>query len=127
MLSPGFRVDDHRDFTPAASSRIHSVDDLMTPERNLEIQTAVIAGARAFVGNYGGYAYLAPFCNVPAIAFYSNRDGFHAYHLELADRVFRRMNAGSLVAIDVRDAALLRVALGATRDLVDGRDTRQHA
>jgi hypothetical protein len=127
MLSPGFRVDDHHDFTPAASSRIHSVDDLMTPERNLEIQTAVIAGARAFVGNYGGYAYLAPFCNVPAIAFYSNRDGFHAYHLELADRVFRRMNAGSLVAIDVRDAALLRVALGATRDLVDGRDTRQHA
>ena len=36
MLSPGFRVDDHRDFTPDASSRIHTVDDLMTPERNLE-------------------------------------------------------------------------------------------
>jgi hypothetical protein len=50
MLGPGVRVDDHRDFTPIASSRIHTVDDLMTPERNLEIQTAVIAGARAFVG-----------------------------------------------------------------------------
>ena len=36
------------------------------------MQTAVIAGARAFVGTYGGYAYLAPFCNVPAIAFYSD-------------------------------------------------------
>jgi hypothetical protein len=113
MLGPGFRVDDHRDFTPAASSRIHTVDDLMTPARNLEIQTAVIAGARAFVGTYGGYAYLAPFCNVPAIAFYSNRDGFHGYHLELADRVFRRMNTASLVALDVRDAGLLRTALTA--------------
>ena len=50
MLSPGFRVDDHRDFTPDMSSRIHRVDDLMTPERNLDVQTAVIAGARAFVG-----------------------------------------------------------------------------
>jgi hypothetical protein len=117
MLGPGVRVDDHRDFTPSASSRIHDVNDLMTPERNLEIQTAVIAGARAFVGTYGGYAYLAPFCNVPAIAFYSNRDGFHAYHLELADRVFRRMNTASLVALDVRDAALLRTALGAPQDL----------
>ena len=116
MLGPGFRVDDHRDFTPAGSSRIHTVDDLMTPERNLEIQTAVIAGARAFVGTYGGYAYLAPFCNVPAVAFYSNRDGFHAYHLELADRVFRRMNTASLVALDVRDAALLRTALGAEQN-----------
>jgi hypothetical protein len=116
MLGPGFRVDDHRDFTPAASSRIHAVDDLMTPARNLEIQTAVIAGARAFVGTYGGYAYLAPFCNVPAIAFYANRDGFHAYHLELADRVFRRMNTASLVALDVRDAALLRAALGAAQN-----------
>jgi hypothetical protein len=116
MLGPGFRVDDHRDFMPTASGRIHTVNDLMTPERNLEIQTAVIAGARAFIGTYGGYAYLAPFCNVPSIAFYSNRDGFHAYHLELADRIFRRMNTASLVALDVRDAALLRAALGTARD-----------
>jgi hypothetical protein len=116
VLSPGLRVDDHSDFTPGRSGRIHTIGDLMTPERNLDIQTAVIAGARAFVGTYGGYAYLAPFCNVPAIAFYSNRDGFHGYHLELADRVFRRMDTASLVALDVRDAALLRTALGAAED-----------
>ena len=117
LLGPGFRVDDHRDFAPGASSRIHVVNDLMTPDRNLDVQTAVIAGARAFVGTYGGYAYLAPFCNVPAIAFYANRDGFHHYHLEVADRVFRRMNTASLVALDVRDAALLRTALSAAQNL----------
>jgi hypothetical protein len=93
------------------------VDDLMTPERNLDIQTAVIARARAFVGTYGGYSYLAPLCGVPAVAFYSERDSFHAIHRELAERVFREMNAGSLVTLDVRDAALLRSALGDPRSL----------
>ena len=31
-----------------------------SPRRNLALQSAVIAGARAFVGTYGGYSYLAP-------------------------------------------------------------------
>jgi hypothetical protein len=91
---------------------MHFIADLMCPERNLEIQTAVIAGARAFIGTYGGYSYLAPLCGVPSIAFYSERDAFFAHHLELAERVFRRLGAGSLVPIDVRDAGLLRLALG---------------
>jgi hypothetical protein len=111
MLNTGFRVDDHRDYTPGRASRIHTVDDLMAPERNLEVQTAIIAGARAFVGTYGGYAYLAPLCGVPSLAFYSVRDAFFAHHLELAERVFRRLDAGSLVPIDVRDADLIRLAL----------------
>ena len=93
--------------------RIHTVDDLMTPARNLDTQTAVIAGARAFVGTYGGYSYLAPLCGVPALAFYSVRESFHVIHRELAERVFREMNAGSLVTLDVRDATLVRAAFGA--------------
>ena len=100
------------------SSRIHRVDDLMTPERNLDIQTAVIAGARAFVGTYGGYAYLAPLCGVPAMAFYSVREGFYTYHRELAERVFRKMNTSDRSStFDVRDAALMRTAFGAPQDL----------
>jgi hypothetical protein len=117
LLNTGIRVDDHQDYAPGRESRIHTVDDLMTPERNLDIQTAVIARARAFVGTYGGYSYLAPLCGVPAVAFYSERDSFHAIHRELAERVFREMNAGSLVTLDVRDAALLRSALGDPRSL----------
>lgn len=111
MLNTAFRVDDHSDVTMDRSSRIHVVDDLMTPDRNLDLQTAVIAGARAFVGTYGGYSYLAPLCGVPSLAFYSARDEFFAHHLELAERVFRAMRAGSLVPIDVRDADLVRMAL----------------
>jgi hypothetical protein len=116
LLNSGIRVDDHQDYTPGRESRIHTIDDLMTPERNLEIQTAVIAGARAFVGTYGGYSYLAPLCGVPALAFYSIRDSFHVIHRELAERVFREMNAGSLVTLDVRDAALVRTAIGAAQN-----------
>jgi hypothetical protein len=116
VLNTGIRVDDHQDYAPDRESRIHTVDDLMTPERNLDIQTAVIAGARAFVGTYGGYSYLAPLCGVPAVAFYSVRDAFHVIHRELAERVFREMNAGSLVTLDVRDAALVRAAIGAAQN-----------
>ncbi len=113
MLNTGFHLDDHRDYAPGCSSRIHALDDVMPPERNLDVQTAVIAGARAFVGTYGGYSYLAPFCGVPSLAIYSVRDAFFAHHLELAERVFREMKAGSLVPLDVRDTSLVRMALGA--------------
>ena len=113
LLNTGIRVDDHQDYTPGRESRIHTVDDLMTPARNLDIQTAVIAGARAFVGTYGGYSYLAPLCGVPAVAFYSVRDAFYAVHRELAERMLRDVNGGSLVTLDVKDAALVRAAVGA--------------
>jgi hypothetical protein len=112
LLNTGIRVDDHQDFTPDRQSRIHTVDDLMTPERNLDIQTAVIAGASAFVGTYGGYSYLAPLLGVPAVAFYSVRDAFYALHRELAERMIRAVEGGSLVTLDVKDAALVRSALG---------------
>jgi hypothetical protein len=116
LLNTGIRVDDHQDYAPGRESRIHSIDDLMTPERNLDIQTAVIAGARAFVGTYGGYSYLAPLCGVPAIAFYSERDAFYAVHREIAERMIRDVNGGSLVTLDVKDAALVRAALGAAQN-----------
>lgn len=116
VLNTGFRVDDHRDHAAAGGGRIHAVDDLMTPEQNLEVQTAVIAGARAFVGTYGGYAYLAPLLGVDSLAFYSVEDAFFAHHLELARRTFRRLGAGSLVPLDVRDAGLLKLAFTAREE-----------
>ena len=116
VLNTGFRVDDHRDYAAEGGGRIHAVDDLMTPDQNLEVQTAVIAGARAFVGTYGGYAYLAPLLGVDSLAFYSVEDAFFAHHLELARRTFRRLAAGSLVPLDVRDAGLLKLAFTAREE-----------
>ena len=114
LLNTTFSVDDHRDYGAQANhGRIHSIAHLMTPETNLAIQTAVIARARAFVGTYGGYAYLAPLYGVKSLAFYSDYDAFFAHHLDYAQRVFRRIGAASLVPLDVRDLDLLQRALGA--------------
>ena len=111
MLNPGFRVDDHVDYEAPSRRRIHYVDMSGEPRENLAWQTAIIARAKAFVGTYGGFAYLAPFCGVNALAFYSDRTYF-VYHLELAQRAFSEVRGGALEAIDVQNTALLRSALG---------------
>jgi hypothetical protein len=81
----------------------------MTPERNLGQQTAVIAGARAFVGTYGGYSYLAPFLGVPALGLYSART-FKVHHLHLAQRAFEQLGGGSVVALDTAQLPLVQLA-----------------
>lgn len=109
LLNTPFAVDDHTDFTVRDNPRVHTIGH-MPPERNLGIQSAVISGARAFVGTYGGYSYLAPLYGVTSLAFYSNVT-FFAHHLELAQRVYGRLGTASLVPLDVRDVDLVRTAL----------------
>jgi hypothetical protein len=109
LLNPGLALDDHLDANLAASSRISSIADGLTPERNLTAQTAVIARATAYVGTYGGLSYLAPLCGVPSIAFYSERD-FKLHHLGVAQRVFERLGGATVIAVDTRTAGLLQRA-----------------
>jgi hypothetical protein len=109
LLHTPFAVDDHLDAVPA-SANIMSIADAMTPERNLAVQTAVIGRARAFVGTYGGYSYLAPLCGVPSLAFYSART-FKTQHLHMADRVFERLGGAALVPLDVASLPLVRAVL----------------
>jgi hypothetical protein len=111
LLNAPFRLDDHRDFS-TASGRVISIADRMTPEQNLAVQTAAIAGARAFVGTYGGYSYLAPFAGVSALAFYSART-FKPHHLHLAQRVFGELGGPSVVPLDVGDLPLVQLAVAA--------------
>jgi hypothetical protein len=109
LLNPGLDVDDHADYAPAASPRIVTIAGAVPPERNLAVQTAVIARARAFVGTYGGYAYLAPLAGVPAIGFYSDRV-FKTHHLHVAQRVFERLGSATVLAIDTAHAGLVHLA-----------------
>jgi hypothetical protein len=119
LLNPDLHIDDHWEMQIARHPRIHSVDHLMTPRNNLEVQTKVISRARAFVGTYGGLSYLAPFYGVPALAFYSHRDKFSPRHLELAQRVFGGMRRGSYVALDTSDLDVLGLAFGNRVPLID--------
>lgn len=70
LLNQPFTMDEHRDYLPGGGATT-SVAGLMSPSDNLAIQTAVIGGAAAFVGTYGGLSLIPPLCGVPSFAFYS--------------------------------------------------------
>ncbi|MGH9255108.1 MAG: hypothetical protein ACRD3C_11115 [Vicinamibacterales bacterium] len=112
ILNPGFSVDDHSDWLPDGPSRMITIADIATPQNNLALQGTVIAGARAFVGTYGGYSYLAPLYRVPALAFYS-KPSFKLHHLYAAQRAFGQIGAGALMPVDVAQAGVVQLALGA--------------
>jgi hypothetical protein len=114
LLNTGHQFDDHEDMPARNRSRLHTVEHLMTPDTNLDVQTRIIGGAQAFVGTYGGFSYLAPLCGVDTLAFYSHVSGFRFDHLELAKRVFSGLRKGAFVELDVRSVDLLRLGFGGT-------------
>ena len=115
LLGPGIRVDDHQDVATQAAGRVIALEDLMRPADNLAVQTAAIAGARAFIGTYGGFSYLAPLCGVPTVAVYSVYNYF-AHHLEMARVMFDRVGAAPFTSVDVAALPLLgHLAAGVER------------
>ena len=69
LLSAGRTVDDHVDWKPGSSSRVHDLEGRIDPRENLAIQTAVAARSRGLVTTYGGFSYLGPFLRVPTLGF----------------------------------------------------------
>ena len=112
VLNTGVRFDDHSDFPSSVRERVHTVEDLMTPRDNLDVQTRIIGNAQAFVGTYGGFSYLAPLLGVDTLAFFSDPTMFRVDHLEIAKRVFTELGAGSFVPLDVQDVGVVRLAVG---------------
>ena len=121
LLNTGQRFDDHSDFPPSLRGRVHTIEHLMEPAHNLTVQTQVIRGARAFVGTYGGFSYLAPLCGVNTLAFYSHPGGFRFDHLDVAKRVFSGLGAGSFVELDLRSVDTVRLGFGSGRAVVGSR------
>ncbi len=112
LLNTGDRYDDHSDFAAVRQERVHTVEHLMRPETNLEVQTRIICGAKAFVGTYGGFSYLAPFYGIDTLAFFSHPTAFRFDHLEVSKRVFASLRAGAFVPLDLRDVGVVRIGLG---------------
>jgi hypothetical protein len=111
LLNPRLKLDDHDDFEGATPRRIIRIDDRMTAPTNLELQSRALAGARAFVGTYGGLSYLAPHLGVASLSFYSDPALFNPQHLGLAQRLFRGPRWGQYVALDVKQVELIRASL----------------
>jgi hypothetical protein len=111
LLNPGFAVDDHWDLKPDVTRRVHNIDHLLEPRSNLAVQTKVISGARAYVGNYGGLSYVAPFYGVRSLAFYSSPEHVAPHHLDLMYRAAAKLQRGSFVALDVHSLDLLSLVV----------------
>ena len=121
LLNTGLRFDDHEDVSVPGMGVIH-VDRLMTAERNLDVQTEIVSNARAFVGTYGGLAYLATFYGVPSFAFYSSQAELLPSHMDVWWRLSRTMGVPAS-AIDTRGTDILRTVLGGVEG-VDRLSTR---
>jgi hypothetical protein len=72
----------------------------LEPATNLLVQSAVVSRARAFVGTYGGFSYLAPFYGVRSVALFSKPDGFSRKHLHVAQSAFDLIGASGLLSLD---------------------------
>lgn len=110
LLDTGFEYDDHSSFD-IRRERIHTLEGLAAPSENLDLQTRVIRGARAFYCTYGGFSYLAPLCGTNTVTFYSNPDRFRVEHLEVAQRVFRALDCPPFLALDVAEIEVLEQQL----------------
>jgi hypothetical protein len=110
LLNTGLMLDDHHESGSEHASRVHTIDHLVTPSNNLDIQTRVISRARAFVGTYGGLSYLAPFYGVDSLAFYSEPGEFVPQHLSLAQKAFQTLGPARFAVLNIRDLELLRLS-----------------
>ena len=101
LLDTGLAFDDHEDFVVGAANRVHVVRDALEPRTNLAVQTAIIAGATAYVGTCGALAWLAPMLGVNTTAIFTDARFLHG-HLGVARRVYQEMDgAGTFSPLDV--------------------------
>ena len=100
-LSTGVAVDDHDPCEPDIAA-MQGIRHLLSPQSNLAVQSAVVAGAERFVGTYGGFAYLAPLCGVPAVSYYTEPGTFSMRHLDLVrDVLFSSGRSDLLTVVEV--------------------------
>ncbi len=111
LLNSGVVVDDHHDAEPPPDERVLRPLAGTAPERNLHVQTVVLARARLFVGTYGGLAHLGPFYGVPAIGFATDPAAINPVHLTLHRRTAARYGTW-LAVVDGRGFELLEAAAG---------------
>jgi hypothetical protein len=97
-LTTGLRLDDH-DGDDLRDAGVHLLPEHLDPRHNLEVQTAMVAGASRFVGTYGGFSYLAPFVGVATTAYFSNPTGFSPKHLSMAQSAFASMGVPELLHV----------------------------
>ena len=106
VLDTGMTTDEHEDYLFRDVPNVVGVRTHMTPSTNLGIQSAVIAGAQAFVGTCGSLAWLAPMLGVDTVAAYAD-DRFLVSHIFFATHVYRQTSAARFDTLDLGAAMQL--------------------
>ena len=110
-LNTGMEFDDHLDFELGRGEAVTFVDEFMTPENNLAVQSAIISRARFFVGTYGGLSYLAPFYGKKSLAISSHPEHLLPAHSHAAQRAYRVIG-GAMACISTDDLDLVKELFG---------------
>ena len=97
-LATGLTLDEHNSYEIPS---LRDISGLVDARSNLEIQSSIVARAKAFVGTYGGFSYLPPFLGVPSIGLHSDPKGFARTHYDLALAAFDEWGNQLLRNIDV--------------------------
>lgn len=105
-LTTGLQLDDHGGADIEALG-VQTLPPHLDASQNLAVQSALVAGASAFVGTYGGFSYLAPFYGVRSVAFYGDRAGFSQRHLDMARSAFTTLGAGHLLEVTAATGSAL--------------------
>lgn len=110
LLNTGLELSGGDDMLLAPAPRLHRIDQIVTPQNNLDVQTKIISRARLFIGSYTGLSLIPPFCGVGAIAFYSNSEALSGRHAELTRRNVAQLQGAAFVPLHVNDWSLIRHA-----------------
>ena len=100
LLDTGLKTDEHEDYLFDDLPNVFSVRQQLTPQTNLAVQTAVIAGSQGFIGTCGSLAWLAPMLGVDTIAVYAD-PRFLVSHIFFATHVYRQTAAARFDTLDL--------------------------
>lgn len=114
LLNNEMELDDHRDVQISDSPRITAIHPYMTAANNLELQSIAISRASAFLGTYGGLAYLGPHYGVPSVGLVANEETIHPWHTELAEAIFDRPPWGAIHVLATGEPELTERVLDLT-------------
>lgn len=85
VLNTGLAADDHRDFPIEPHPNVLTIQDHVTLQNNLAVQSAIIQKSVGFVGTYGGAMQLAVRLHKPSVGIYSKFAGTAYAHKTLTE------------------------------------------
>jgi hypothetical protein len=90
------------EYEPPSAASVIRIDDRLPADRIVAVQAAIVASAEAYVGTYGGLAFVPPLYGVHSVAFYSVRN-FFPHHRRVAERVLAGTGHRAPLLLNAKD------------------------